>query len=339
MVRPTRRRYDQGGTAAPGAGDRRTSPVLAYLPVAVMGLVLTAVPVLAGGSRYLMGLAVSTLLFACYAVGFNILFGSSGQLFLCVGALAGVGGYGSAILSDRAGVPTVLAVLVATAASAGIGAVFSWIAVRRSLEVIFVGIVTLAFSLGFGNLLLGQRSLTGGETGMVVEAGAGTLLRGQVSSYYLFLVVLLVFLAAHRGIERSSMGLALRALRDDQVAAELAGVDVARFRVQAGLIGSAMVGFAGALYAHVEAFISPTTYAFHHVDVRTLVVLAFGGIGSLLGPAVGAVAFAVIDEALRGLGQLRTAVYGILLIVLFLSFRSGVVPWVGALVQRRRRPR
>jgi len=312
----------------------------AYLPVAVVGLLLAAVPLFAGHSRYLMGLAVGTLVFACYGVGLNVIFGSTGQLFLCLGALAGMAGYGSAILSDRGGWPLILALPVAAAAAAGLGGLFSWIAVRRGLDVIFVGIVTLAFSLGFGNLLLGQRDLTGGETGIVVEAGAGTFLRGEVPPYYLFLLVLVVFLMGYRGIQRSSMGWAFRALRDDPEAAELAGIDVARYRIRAGLIGSAMVGLAGGLYAHVEGFVSPTTYAFQHVDVRTLVVLAFGGIGSLLGPIVGAVAFGVLDELLRGLGQLRTAVYGVALIALFLGFRSGVVPVVSGMARKlhRRRP-
>jgi branched-chain amino acid transport system permease protein len=95
-----------------------------------------------------------------------------------------------------------------------------------------------------------------------------------------------------------------------------------------------MIGLAGALYAHHEGFISPTTYAFGDVDVRVLVMLAFGGIGTLLGPVIGAVSFGFIDEALRGLGQLRVAVYGAVLVALFLGFRDGVGPAVANLIRR-----
>ncbi|HUG83619.1 MAG TPA: branched-chain amino acid ABC transporter permease [Euzebya sp.] len=308
---------------------------MAYAPVAVIALLMGLVPLLRGDSpRTFMGLATTVVVFACYATAFNIIFGSTGQLFLCLGALAGVAGYGTAIFTDRLGWPAVVAVVVATAASALLGALFSWVSVRRSLDVIFTGIVTLAFSLGFGNLLLGQRDLTGGETGIVIDTGEGTLLRDLVPAYYVFLALLVVFLVGFRWLQRSHFGWAFRALKDDEMTAELAGVNVARYRIWAGGIGSAMLGLTGALYTLHEGFISPSTFAFAHVDVRTLVMLAFGGIGTLVGPVIGAVSFGLIDEALRGLGQLRVAVYGAILVALFLGFRQGVGPAVVKVLKR-----
>jgi branched-chain amino acid transport system permease protein len=200
--------------------------------------------------------------------------------------------------------------------------------VRRSLGVIFTGIVTLAFSLSFLNLVLGQRQLTGGETGLVVAAGDGTFLRDRVAAYYLFLGMIVVFLALFRGLQRSHIGWAFRALRDNELAAELTGVDVARYRIYAGLIGSAMLGMTGAVYAHSDGFISPSTFEFGHVDVRVLVMLAFGGLGTLLGPVLGTVVFAMLDELLIDSGQLRTVFYGLLVIALFLGFKRGAVPAV-----------
>ena len=283
-----------------------------------------------------MDLAIRALVFAGYAVGFNVIFGSTGQLFLSVGALAGVAGYGSALLSDRLGLPLLLSILLATAIASLLGATFSWVSVRRSLDAIFTGIVTLAFSLAFANLLLGQREFTRGETGLVIDAGAETVLRGRVPAFYLFLLLVVAYLALFRWLQRSHLGWAFRALRDDEMTAELAGVDVARYRILAGAIGSGMLGLVGALWAHHEGFISPSTYAFTHVDVRTLVILAFGGIGTLVGPVVGAVTFGVIDELLVDFQQLRLAVYGAILIVLFLGLRGGVVPAVVALYHRVR---
>lgn len=320
-------------------GDRPTRdrhPAMAYAPVGVVAVLLGLVPFLpvVSGSRTYMGLATGALVFACYATAFNVIFGSTGQLFLSVGALAGVAGYGSTILTQDAELPMVVTIVVATAVSAGLGALFSWVSVRRSLDVIFTGIVTLTFSLGFANLLLGQRDLTGGETGTVVDAGHGTFLRDLNPAYFLFLALLVAYLLGYRLLQRSHFGWAFRALRDDEMTAELAGVNVARYRVWAGCIGSAMLGLTGALYAHHEGFISPSTYAFAHVDVRTLVVLAFGGIGTLMGPVIGAVAFGIIDEMLRDLGQLRVAVYGAVLLVLFLGFRGGVGPAVVSLYHR-----
>jgi branched-chain amino acid transport system permease protein len=280
-----------------------------------------------------MRLAVDAMVFGAYAIGFNVIFGSTNQLFLCVGALAGVGGYVSAILSDRSGLPMPLGLVAATALAAALGGFLSWVAVRRSLGVIFTGIVTLAFSLSFVNLLLGQRGLTGGETGLVVTGGDGTFLQDRVAAYYLFLGMVVVFLVVFRALQRSHVGWAFRALHDNQVAAELTGIDVARYRIYAGLIGSAMLGLTGALFAQSDGFISPSTFDFGYVDVRVLVLLAFGGLGTLLGPVLGTVVFEVLDQMLIDFQQLRTVVYGLLIIALFLGFKQGVIPAVAKVLR------
>ena len=213
-----------GVTAVP---SRAANSVLRnYSPIVATAIVLALVPLRYGDSRAMMGIAVAGVLFAAYAVAFNIIFGSTGQLFLCVGALAGVGGYSSAILADRAELPLLLAVVVATLVSASLGAVFSWLVVRRSLDAIFTGIVTLTLSLSFSNLILGQRNWTGGETGLVVDAGSETLMGDQIPPYYMMLGLLVVFLVIYKLLQQSHIGWAFRALRDDEVAAELAGVEV-----------------------------------------------------------------------------------------------------------------
>jgi branched-chain amino acid transport system permease protein len=298
--------------------------------------VLALVPLWLGDSRVLMGVAVLGLAYVCYTIAFNVIFGSTGQLFLCVGALAGIGGYGGAILADTVGLPIVASILVATLATTLIGGLLSFVAVRRSLGVIFTGIVTLIFSLSFDALVLGLSNLTGGDTGRLIKSGADTFLRDRIPPYYLMLALVLVFLLVHGLLRRSYVGWAFRALRDDEVAAELTGVDVARYRVYAALIGAAMLGLAGSTYAFTEGRISPTTYGFGEVDVVVLVMLAFGGIGALFGPIVGAVTFTIVDEVLIEFGQLRQVAYGILIIILFLRLPRGVLPTVASLWRRVR---
>jgi branched-chain amino acid transport system permease protein len=327
------------GTARIGGAEARASRSLAalLLPIAALGAALALVPLWLGDSRVLMGVAVLGLAYACYTIGFNVIFGSTGQLFLCVGALAGIGGYGAAILADSGGLPIGLSILVATLAATLTGGLLSFVAVRRSLGVIFTGIVTLIFSLSFEALVLGLSHLTGGDTGRLIQSGADSFLRERLPPYYLMLALVLVFLLAHGLLRRSHLGWAFRALRDDEVAAELAGVDVARYRVYAALIGAAMLGLAGSTYAFSEGRISPTTYGFGEVDVVVVVMLAFGGIGALFGPVVGAVTFTLVDEVLIEFGQLRQVAYGMLILVLFLRLPRGVIPSLAALWRRVRR--
>jgi len=312
----------------------------ALLPIVGTAAILVLLPVVwFGDSRYTTSLAVTALVFASWGVGFNLIFGCTNQLFLCVGALAGVGGYGAAILTTRTSLPMVAGLAVGTVSAAIVGGLLSWIAVRRSLGIIFTGIVTLVFSLAFTNLILGQREWTGAETGLVVTGVPADLADDRVGGYYLFAGLLVAFLIVFRTLQLSHIGWAFRALRDDEVAAELAGVDVARYRIYAATVGSSMIGLTGALQAYSSGYISPATYSFDRVDVRVLVLVAFGGLGTLLGPVVGAGVFAVLDERLETSLQLREVFYGIFLIVIFLGFRRGVVPTVATLYRRLVGPR
>jgi branched-chain amino acid transport system permease protein len=106
--------------------------------------------------------------------------------------------------------------------------------------------------------------------------------------------------------------------------------------VYAAVIGGAMLGLAGSLFAFTEGTISPTTYGFAQVDVETMVMLAFGGIGTLFGPVLGAAVITVINELILDLGQLRLLVFGALIIALFLWVPGGVIPTLGDQIRRRK---
>lgn len=317
------------GSAVPVARGR------AFLPILVAAAIVLLVPqVWFANSEYTTGLAVQALVFAGYAVGFNLIFGSTNQLFLCVGTLAGIGAYATAILSNHASLPIWVGMLAGTLVAAAVGVVLSWVAVRRSLGLIFTGVLTLAFSFAFQDLLFGQQHLTGGSTGQTLPAAAVSLAYNQLGGYYLFAAVVIGFLIIFRLLQISHFGWAFRALRDDELAAELAGVNVARYRIYAAVIGSAMIGLTGALYAYSEGFISPPTFAFNQVDVTVLVLVAFGGLGTLLSPLLGAVVFAFVDNALVNSGQLREVIYGAIVVVIFLGFRRGVPHTLGAIARR-----
>ena len=95
-----------------------------------------------------------------------------------------------------------------------------------------------------------------------------------------------------------------------------------------------MIGLTGGLYAYSLGFISPVTYGFAQVDVQVLIIVAFGGMGTLLGPVIGAAAFGFLDRALTDSGQLREAYYGAFVIAIFLFLRRGVVPAAVGLFDR-----
>lgn len=297
-----------------------------YKDLAILALVLALVPALTGGSPYYMRLATLALVYMAWTVAFNLIFGHTKQLFLCLGALAGSAAYMTVVLTKQLELSPWVTVPIGMAAATALGALFSYVSVLRGLGIIFLGIVTLAFSLIFHNLVLGLRQFTNGETGLVTRGLGFPLLEQPMSSYYLFLAVLLIALAVYYILMASRMGMAVRALSDDELTAELSGIDVTWYKVLAAAVGSAILGLVGALYGFYNGIVSPSVFSFVSVDIPVLIALLLGGMRTRLGPIVGAAAFALIEELVRPFGQLNVLVYGILLIVLFVAFREGLVP-------------
>lgn len=300
--------------------------VLRHADVAVVLALLALVPLLAGDSRYYLRIATVMVVFMSWTVAFNLIFGHTKQLFLCLGALGGVAAYVAVVLTMRLELSPWLAIALGTVSAAGLGALFSYVAVRRGLGVIFVGIVTLGFSLIFHNVVLGLRELTNGETGLVTRGLGLGLVERPLSGYYLFVVLLALALLAYSVLMRSRPGVAFRALSDDELTAELSGIDVTRYKVLAAAVGSGIIGLVAAFYAFYNGILSPSIFSFVGVDVPVLISLLLGGMRTRIGPLVGAAAFALIEGFVRPFGQLNVLVYGLLLIVLFLLFRQGLVP-------------
>jgi len=294
--------------------------------IAALTLVLALLPAAAGGSPYYMRLATLALIYMAWTVAFNLIFGHTKQLFLCLNALAGTAGYVAVVLAIQLKLSPWVTVPIGVAAAAGLGALFSYVSVLRGLGVIFLGIVTLAFSLIFHNLVLGLRQFTNGETGLVTRGLGFPLLEQPVPSYYIFLAVLLAALLVYHWLMSSKSGMAFRALSDDELTAELSGIDVTWYKVLAAAVASAILGLSGALFAFYNGIVSPSVFSFVGVDIPVLIALLLGGMRTRLGPVLGAAAFALIEELVRPFGQLNVLVYGILLIVLFVAFREGMVP-------------
>jgi len=167
-----------------------------YAALILVGLVLVLLPLATGGSPYYLRIITLMLVYMAYAVAFNMIFGHTKQLFLCLGALAGSSAYVSVVLTRELGFSPWVSIPLGILFSGFLGGLFSYVSVRRGLGVIFLGVVTLAFSLIFYNVILGLREYTNGETGIVTRGmGVGML---EPASYYAFLVVLMGSLVLYR---------------------------------------------------------------------------------------------------------------------------------------------
>ncbi len=254
-----------------------------------------------------------------YGIGVNAMLAlsiyvtlSCGLLSLANAAFMGIGAYAAAMISMNSGLPFPLAL------AAG--------AVLPALVALIIGIPTLRLSgvylamatLGFGEVvrvIVLNMEITGGPMGL-----NGIPLKTEFWHIALLLAATLYLLAR---VRRSKIGRAFEAIKADEVAARLMGVNVPAYKLFAFVLGAAIAGVAGGLNAHYTFTIGPNNYAFENaVDILTMAV--FGGVSNLIGPTIGATILTLLPEVLRQFKEFRLALNGLILIVVVLYLPNGI---------------
>ena len=235
-----------------------------------------------------------------------------GLLSLANAAFMGIGAYVSALLSLQAGWPFWAVLVAAGLAPAGVALIIGIPTLR--LSGVYLAMATLAFGEVVRIIIL-NLEITGGPEG----------LNGIPQSTRGWHIVAILGLAVYglARMRRSRTGRAFEAIREDEVAASLMGIDVKRHKLFAFVFGAVLAGVAGGLNAHATFFISPREYGFENaVDILTMVV--FGGIGGLVGPMVGAGILTLLPELLRFLHEFRGIFNGLVLILVVLFLPKGI---------------
>ena len=237
----------------------------------------------------------------------------AGMLTLANVGYMAVGAYVSVLLHVNGHVPLPVAVL-AGALAAGLLAIPIGVPVLR-LQGIFLAIATI----GFGQVVVGailNIPVTGEGRGLTVPDASSSLLPA-----YLSLAVIAYVLWRLAG---TRLGMAWDAVREDALAAEAQGIDVARYRMLAFVLGAVLAGYAGALEAHINFFIDTSLYTFQRV-VGVLVFATLGGIGRVAGPVVGSTILTALPEVIRFARNYRDALYGVILIALVIFRPQGLL--------------
>lgn len=238
---------------------------------------------------------------------------SCGMLVIANAAFMGIGAYTSALLTMNHDAPFPLALAAGMAAPAVMAFVIGKPTLR--LSGVYLAMATLAFGEVVRIALLNAESLTGGALG----------LNGIPQSTQWWHVALALFftLALLWRLRRSKVGRAFEAIKEDETAAGLMGIDVAAHKMLAFVLGAAIAGLAGTLNAHLTFFIGPSEYGFDRaVDILTMAIL--GGIGGLTGPVVGAVILTLLPELLRSFKDFRLVVNGFILVLIVLFLPKGI---------------
>ncbi len=286
-------------------------------------------------NSYYVYIMATLALTAIVGIGLNVLLGLTGQVsFGHVGFYA-IGAYAVAILTVAAKWSFWLALPVAALVCAAVGALLALPALR--VRGPYLAMVTIAFGFIVEHLAVEWRGVTGGQNG-IMGIPKPVLITEAMSERGIAIAGLVVAALATWAfwrLARSRWGAAMRAVRDSEVAAESIGLDPVRIKTAAFVISAACAGVAGALFAPLSGFVTPSTFAFSQSLLFVLVVI-IGGAGSVSGPLVGAAIVVLLPEALAALAEYRLLLFGALLLIVLWIAPDGVVGAVARLFSRKR---
>ncbi|MBN2297975.1 MAG: branched-chain amino acid ABC transporter permease, partial [Deltaproteobacteria bacterium] len=226
------------------------------------------------------------------AVGLNILVGFTGQISLGHAGFFAIGAYGTALLITHLHIPFFIALILAGLIAAFFGFIIGLPALR--LEGPYLAIATLGFGLSIMHVI-GTWDIFGGRMGIhtppldlgIPEAGISLVLKSDVSIYYLILVITIIMVVGARNLMKTRVGRAFVAIRDDDIAAEVMGVNLTIYKTMSFAVSAFYAGVAGGLYGFVLSFFDP--FAFNLIlSIIFLVMVVVGGLGSVLGAIMGA---------------------------------------------------
>jgi branched-chain amino acid transport system permease protein len=278
--------------------------------------------------------AMNVLCLALFASAFNLLLGYTGLLSFGHAAFLGSAAYVTGLAMKTWGLPTELGILAGTAVATLLGWIFGSLAIRRS------GIYFAMITLGFAQLvyfLIVQMPWTGGEDGLQgiprgKALGLVPLDRPVTMYFFVFAAFVGAFLVIHRAIH-SPFGQVLRAIRENEPRALSLGYDVDRYKLLAFVLSAALSGLAGSLKVVVLQFASLSDVHWHRSGEVVLMTL-LGGMGTVMGPSVGALLVVTLENYLAGVGSWVTVITGAVFVVTVLAFRRGIVGEIRAVAKR-----
>jgi branched-chain amino acid transport system permease protein len=292
------------------------------LLLAILAAAVLALPAVTRDG-YIIQLLNIAILNAIVVLGLNFATGWTGQINFGQAAFYGLGAYTTAI-STKAGIPWIatplLSVAVVLIASLALGVP------TLRLRTYYLAMTTIGFGEIVRLIIVHWEPVTGGTSGLRAIPGIsvfGVGPQGQIQHYYVLVAALALATLIALRIRHSALGRAMIATKDSEIAAEQSGVDTIRTKLLAFMIGAVYAGLAGCLYASSIRFISPDSFSGVQA-ILLMTMLIVGGMGSIVGCVIGAVALTILPEALRFLGQGYLVLYGIGVIAVIVLAPGGL---------------
>lgn len=257
-------------------------------------------------SQYWLHVMIISLFYVMMASSWNLIAGYTGQISFAHAAFAGVGAYVSGMLAVNMGIPAWLGILIGTSIAGLLGLGLGYLCIR--MGGIYLSLTTLGFSEILRIIITNEDRWTRGTMGLQIP---GFFIEySKMSYYFLFLIVSVFFLWVIYRLIHSEMGLSFRAVLNDELAASSSGIDTIRVRILAFTISSAMAGMAGGLYGHYLMLITPDIPSLGQMFL-VLAMAVIGGMGSFIGPILGAFILEILSEYIRIYGEYHVLLFGL----------------------------
>lgn len=313
-----------------GLGTRRwlTTPVVIGATLVLIVVLLVLPKYL---DNYLLRLATTVFMYCVLAWSWNFIGGFVGYPSFGIAAFFGLGAYVGAVLLGHKLIPFWLSPICAGAVCLVVAAAVGAPILR--LRGHYFAVASLAIGEVFREIAMSWTAVTGGGMGVnLPPLGFKTITDSQLF-YYAMLALALVTLATTIAVSRSKLGVAFRCIRQNEEAAIMIGIDATRAKIVAFALSAAFPGAAGALYASWVSYIDPSDVFDILNSVKAPVMVLLGGVGTVAGPAFGALLYLVFEELVwRSLLQFHAAVLGLIIVLLVLFLPNGFVD-----IARRRR--
>jgi branched-chain amino acid transport system permease protein len=270
-------------------------------------------------------LASEILIFALFAMSYDLVLGYAGMLSFGHAAFFGIGAYTTGIILIRVYPSVPLGLLAGVIMSSLVALFLGYLSIRR--RGIYFTMVTLAFAQMFYFIAFKWTSLTGGDDGLqgVPRPSVGPLdLTSETTLYYLILFFVLISAFVGFRVVNSPFGKTLQALRENKDRAMSIGYNIDRFRLMVFVISGFFSGLAGGLYALLLNFV-PLSSLYWTNSGEVVVMTIVGGMGTLFGPVVGALAIILLRDIISNFTQSWSFIMGILFMASVLGFRGGIV--------------
>jgi branched-chain amino acid transport system permease protein len=262
-------------------------------------------------------------IYCLHVIGLNLLVGFVGQFNLGQAGFYGLGAYTCILLVMKTGMSYWPAIIIA-GMLAGIFGIF--LGPILKLRGHILAMATIAFGEIIRLVLLNWLSLTNGPRGIVDIPSpkiGGFQFDSEHSFFYLIIIWVIICYFIINRVINSRLGLAMRSIRDDQVAAEAAGVNVLKYKIMSLSIAAIFAGIAGALYAPMTGYLHPVI-AHWDETVKIFTMVVIGGVGSIAGSILGAITLVIALEYLRIFNEYRLIVYGVCIIISLIFAPKGL---------------